>query len=318
VSHQIKITSSDHTFHWLDIFGPTPNELENLALQYGLHPSSLQDCLDPEHLPKFERIGGITFLILRSFDEQAHNDADTVQDLTRKVAIFLSDSFIITVHKHDHPYLEKLRERWKKNIHSQTENAGPLILYDLLKEAFTSFEKPIDRSLLQFEIFEMGLFKTKESHSHTFEIEEGYFLKRKIYVIKRILRLSHDVLSKVSLHSSTLSGPQLQDLKEILDSQYFYAEELMENANSLLSLHISLSSQKTNLASHRTNDVVRVLTIFSVFFMPLNFIASIYGMNFKYMPELETQWGYPFILLFMACIAMSIFLWFRKKGWLNK
>lgn len=313
-SNHIKISNKDGSFHWLDVFGPTPTELENIAHQYGLHPHSVQDSLDPEHLPKFEIIGNITFLILRSFDETVHHDADTVQDLTRKVAVFLSDSFIITIHKHDHPYLEKIRNKWKVQMNRTPDNTGHFILNDILRESFSSFGKPIDQSLNKFELFEMGIFKTKDSHP--FEIEEGYFLKRKIYVIKRILRLSQDVLNKFAQHSSVLSSPQLQDLKEILDSQYFYTEELLENVTSLLNIHISLSSQKTNLASHKTNEVMRVLTIFSVFFMPLNFIASIYGMNFEFIPELKFKYGYYLTLSIMASVSLMIYLWFKKKGWL--
>ena len=76
-----------------------------------------------------------------------------------------------------------------------------------------------------------------------------------------------------------------------------------------MNIYISLSSQKTN-------EVMRVLTVFSVFFMPLTFIVGVYGMNFDFMPELRLKWGYPGVMLLMGFITFSIYVWFRRNGWL--
>jgi magnesium transporter len=89
-----------------------------------------------------------------------------------------------------------------------------------------------------------------------------------------------------------------------------YADELVEDVNNLLSIQLAL-------ASHRTNEVVRVLTVFSVFFLPLTFIVGVYGMNFKYMPELSERWGYPAVLAGMAVVTVAIYIWFRRRGWLR-
>jgi magnesium transporter len=89
-----------------------------------------------------------------------------------------------------------------------------------------------------------------------------------------------------------------------------YADELLEEVNSLLSIQLAL-------ASHRTNEVVRVLTVFSVFFLPLTFIVGIYGMNFDFMPELRQRWGYPAVLAGMGAVTLAIYLWFRRRGWLR-
>ena len=87
------------------------------------------------------------------------------------------------------------------------------------------------------------------------------------------------------------------------------AKQVVDNVSNLLNIYISLSSQ-------RTNEVVRVLTLFSVFFMPLTFVAGIYGMNFDVMPELRWQYGYLYAMLFMVMMSLTIYLWFRRKGWL--
>ena len=96
-----------------------------------------------------------------------------------------------------------------------------------------------------------------------------------------------------------------------MESYHFYADELMEEVNNLLSIHLAM-------ASHRTNEVMRVLTVFSAFFLPLTFIVGIYGMNFDRMPELRSPWGYPIVMLLMVGISWAIFAWFRRRGWLGR
>jgi magnesium transporter len=91
---------------------------------------------------------------------------------------------------------------------------------------------------------------------------------------------------------------------------HFYADELVDDVNNLLSVQLAL-------ASHRTNEVVRVLTVFSVFFLPLTFIVGVYGMNFQFMPELRERWGYPSVLAGMAVVTLAIYVWFRRRGWLR-
>jgi len=86
-------------------------------------------------------------------------------------------------------------------------------------------------------------------------------------------------------------------------------DTLFENMNQLVMIYFSISSQ-------RTNEIVRVLTVFSVFFMPLTFIVGIYGMNFEFMPELKMKLGYPGVMALMGLITLGIYVWFKKRGWL--
>lgn len=323
-------------FVWIDVVNPTKKQLDTLAKQYNLHATSVKDCLEPEHLPKFERINGVNFFILRAFDEHASITCDTVQELTRKIAIFSGEKFLITVHRKDQAFLKALRERWQDRVselsiakatppdttHDGVGEVGPLpqpkatVLSDIIKESFYTFEKPIDDGLDRLEEFEMSIFAAEGAKP--FKLRDGYYLKRKAFVFKRILRYSQDVLTKISISGDPGAAPFYQDLRETLDGIYFYSDELLENVNSLLNLHISLSSQITNEASLRTNEVVRVLTVFSIFFMPLNFIAGIYGMNFEYMPELRHHNGYFIVLFTMVAVAIGIYSWLHSKGWLHR
>lgn len=306
-------------FTWVDVVTPQREELESLAATYHLHPTSVQDCLDPEHLPKFEKIGDIHFLIVRTFDETANADCDEVQELTRKIAVFYTDGFLLTIHRADQLFIEQMRNKWS----TFTKDGGrrepdfsplPYLLYDLILGTLQSFEKPIDGGLTELEKLEMAVFGAHRSQP--FQIEHGYYLKRRASVFKRIVRLTIDVLPKVSATMGAVPT-KYQDIKDEGDSLIFYSDELLDNVNTLLNLHISLSSQRVNEATYRTGEGVRVLTIFSVFLLPLNLVTGIYGMNFEHIPEIKWEYGYPGALVLMFMIELGIYLWFQKKGWLK-
>jgi len=132
-----------------------------------------------------------------------------------------------------------------------------------------------------------------------------YYLRRQVDFVQRVFILSQDIVDSID-HTSTVDTRETRDLFIRLKSMY---TNLSENINQLLNVYFSISSQ-------RTNEIMRVLTIISVFFMPLTFIAGVYGMNFRFMPELEWHLGYPGVMLFMLAITLGIYLWFKKKGWL--
>ncbi len=296
------VQSKQDSFHWMDIFDPNEDGLRDVAKKYHLPLSVVEECLDPQHLPKYEKTDAYTFLILRAYDEYATNDADTVNELTRKLCIFVGKDFILSIHRKDQPYLEQLRIQWSA-ISDVNKTSMNLIISDLISSVVWSYEVPLNDMQTKLDELETKLFNTRGSSAI---VQQGYYLRRKSAVIKRMLRFSIDVLPRLNMGQ----------VRESLDSLYFYADEVLDNVNSLISLHITLASQKTNEASHKSNEVMRVLTVFSVFFLPLNFIASIYGMNFTHMPELNHPLGYYGVLLIMAAVATAIYLWFRRQHWL--
>jgi magnesium transporter len=298
-------------FEWLDVIDPSRAELETLGKKFGLPAALVQDCLEPEHLPKHEAAEGLEFLILRAYDEKSAPEADTVRELTRKVAVFYNARFMLTVHRKAQPYLEDLRAKWAGESAAGT---APRLLAALVAGVFDSYEAPLESALDRLETLAMEVFAVASAPA--FRIEEGYYLKRRAAVCRRMLRSTLDLLPRIGGELET-DPSSIQDLRETGERLAFTAEELRESVNTLLNLHISLSSQKTNEASHRINEVLRVLTIFSVFLLPLNLVTGIYGMNFEHMPELKWVHGYPMALTLMAVITVSIYVGFRRKGWLK-
>jgi magnesium transporter len=288
---------------WLDATAPTPSELAGLAESYGLHPMSLQDCLDPEHLPKYERVGGATFIIVRAYDEASTPDAVTIQGMTRKVAAFAGLTFLVTVHRQTMPFFEAFKADCARRAPDQV-GLGE-VLVDLIGAVVATYERPLEQAEKVLDDFEAALFDGARAEAG---LEEIHVVKRRVTLIKRTLWQTLGVVQK--LHpASEGQSPIYQDLRESIESMHTYADELQDNVNNLLTVQL-------NIASHRTNEVMRILTVFSAFFLPLTFIVGIYGMNFEFMPELHWRYGYAVVTGAMAVICGFLYWRFKRAEWL--
>jgi magnesium transporter len=310
------VEKSEPRFIWLDVVDPTRDELSELVADYGLHPLSVNDCLDPEHLPKYEVFENHSFVILRAVDADAPRTADTVQALTRKLAVFAGPAFVITIHRKDQPWITALRERGLANIPlkhaTRSEGIQIHLLTQLFNAALDTYQRPLEEVEHTLDRFDAKVFEGTVQSGAAFraDLREIHRLKRQVTLCKRLLWRTVDVTQRM-VPTGGKGAALLRDVQENAESYHFYADELLDDANTLLTVQLAV-------ASHRTSEVMRVLTVFSVFFLPLTFIVGIYGMNFEYMPELRERWGYPAVLLGMAIVTFTIYRWFRGRGWLRQ
>jgi magnesium transporter len=289
---------------WVDITAPSRMDLITLAVEFSLPATVVEDCLDPEHLPKYERFGDATFVILRARDLSAPDDASTIQELTRKVAMFYRANLLLTVHRADLSEIAEVRRRHAAAGQAEAVTLSR-VLVDVVEATLASYEPSLDRAQAQLDAFEAGVF---EDQLPAPTLRDAFHLKRRVALSQRILRQTNAVLGKVAADGE-LSATLFQDMRESAEAIQFWVDQLFDEVNQLLQLQLSMSSRKTN-------EVMRILTVFSAFFLPLTFIVGIYGMNFEHMPELMQPMGYPVTLLGMAGVALAIFIWFRRKGWL--
>lgn len=298
--------NADNLLHptpqWWDLADPTPEVLGGIADRFGLHRTSVQDCLDPEHFPKIEKVGDTLFMIVRCFDIHAPADADDLLSLTRKLAFFLGKDFLITVHRGDQPFMEDARNKVDQ------DQSPHEITIRLMKRATESYIPYLERLEQSMEILERELVSRPP---HKGELVTLYGLRSRLSVVKRQSLHTLTVIKEFSTIHSPGPSPWLTDLRESAEGLWQYCDELMEDVQNLLSLHLSLSS-------HRTNEVMRFLTVVSLFFLPLTFIVGIYGMNFKFMPELNWKYGYASCWLLMATVCIIIYYKVRNKGWLDR
>jgi magnesium transporter len=293
---------------WVDVVEPEPSELTEVSHLYGLHSSAVRDCLDPEHLPKFERFPDRLFIIIRVFDTESSPDCATVQEMTRKVAIFSGADFVVTIHRKPLPFLTALQADWRTldATDSAPDTPAMRLILDIIDRGLDTFEPPLEKIEEGLDDVEAALFANRHD---TEDLLDLYLLRRRATLCKRMLWRGIEVL-KLMNPGSEPSTPRFQDVREGAEATHFYSDEQLESVTNLTNLQLSLASQKTN-------QVVRLLTLFSAFFLPLTFVVGVYGMNFTNMPEIESPWGYPAVWVVMILITIAIYVWFRRKGWLK-
>lgn len=292
------------SWKWLDALHPTKDQLRLLAKEYSLHKASVYDCLDPEHLPKTEIFENVSFVIVRAYDEQAAPDADSVQQLTRKTAIFIGSDYLLTIHRQDQGFLKELKAKWADKAATRAVSRAEVV-HAIIRQAILSYRVPIDELINRMESMEEIIFR---EHRTPKVLEDIFYLKRKASVFKRILLITENNLDDLPVFTGE-AAPLLQDLQEESHKLTLMADELVDDINNLLNFHLSL-------AQNRTNDIMRVLTLITVFFIPLTFLVGVYGMNFDFMPELHWKWGYPFVWATILGVSAGIYGWFKKKGWM--
>lgn len=293
--------SPQYPFEWVDVTDPSEEELKTIRTRYKLHESSIKDWLQPDHLPKYEDVRTYVFIIFRIHSEQVGAEADTLAELTNKLAIFMTEKSVITLHKKEWTAPELIR---KQQVDQHSCEDTVQLVNEIIKACIATYEAPSQKLTKDIEYYEENMFLKNRKASL---LKGLYYLRRRVDVTRRVLMLSHDIIDKMDVpgHSNTYT----RDTRDLYVKLHNIYDTLFENMNHLVMVYFSISSQ-------RTNEIVRVLTVFSVFFMPLTFIVGIYGMNFDYMPELRLKWGYPGVMVLMGAITFGIYVWFKRRGWL--
>jgi magnesium transporter len=286
---------------WIDITEPTPAEIETISKQHNLHYQLVRDCMEPAHLPKYDSVDDVSFLILRYFNHVFDTKIATIQQLSNKIAIFYTKDFLITIHAEPVQFLATIL---KKYIGNNKCSSPEEVVTKILWHGLETFDDPAQRLSEQVDFFENQiLLKTVTNE----QVESLYYIKRQASISHKILILMTEPINHI--RTIPKDDPSLQDVKDQHLKFLTLYNQVLDDVNNLMNLYMSFSAQKTN-------DVMKILTIFSVFFMPLTFIVGIYGMNFSFMPELRQRWGYPAVLGIMAIVVVIIYLWFKRKKWL--
>lgn len=286
---------------WLEVVQPGSQEIEQLSKEYHLHYQLVRDCMEPDHLPKYDEVDDVNFLILRYFDHGFDKKMATIQEISNKIAIFYTKEFIITIHKEPIQFLTNIQNKY---IQKGKCTSAEEVVTKILWYALETFDDPAERLSEEVDFFENRILLRKVSNE---QVEALYYIKRQASMSHKILMLMAEPINHI--RTIPRDDPSLQDVKDQHLKLLTLYNQILEDVNNLMNLYMSFAAQKTN-------DVVKVLTIFSVFFMPLTFIVGIYGMNFDFMPELHSKWGYPVVLILMVVVTIIIYIWFKRKKWL--
>jgi len=279
-------------FDWIDVASPTSAEIAILAQRHQLDMHQANDCIEPGHLPKIEKQEAYTFVILRAHATTHDADEVTITGLSNKIAFFIFPDKIITIHRSSFEFLSKV-----KSDYARPETFFLHIVQLMLE----SYEVPLNALDQQIEQFEHDVFLSKQARV---SLQQLYYIKSQTRVVKKVLQICQSVALKLEVTAE--SNTALEDVRDRFVQLILRYDEVLENATGLMNSYHSINAQKNN-------DVMKMLTVFSAFFLPLTFIAGIYGMNFIHMPELQWENGYYAVWGFMLVMCILIYAWFRRK-----
>lgn len=285
---------------WIDVEAPTAEDLKFLHERYEINNLLLEDTLDPNHLPKYEEDENIKFFLLRESTELERKNLNTISDISTKIGIFLFGQTIITIHR----MRTKSISETKKQISALQDITPEHIALRIALLIMKSFDDESVNLLETMDNIENEIFL--KNTNHTNQIKRLYKLKRKSGLNSRVLSISTDAVDKFKLLG--LPDSEVFDLKDKHKDVVADFDHLNIQITNLISMFLALSDQKAN-------QVMKVLAIYSVYFLPITFIAGVYGMNFDNMPELHHKYGYFFTLGLMALVVICTFIYARRKQW---
>lgn len=294
------------TVTWINIDGLHQVEiLERLGDCYGFHPLVLEDILNTDQRPKMEDYGEYIYIVLKMLD---YNDISGEIE-AEQISLILGPNFAISFQEREGDVFNPIRERIRNNKGRIRRMGTDFLAYALLDSIVDNYFIILEKLGEKIEFLEEKL--VTEPTPETLQII--HHLKREMIFLRKAVWPLREVIGGLERGESSLVKETTRIyLRDVYDHT-IQVIDTIETYRDMVSgmLDIYLSS-----VSNRLNAVMKVLTIIATIFMPLTFIGGIYGMNFKYMPELEWRWGYPIVLLIMLGIGIFMLIYFRKKRWL--
>ena len=289
-------------WEWIDVTAPTDEDLRFLHERYHINYLLLEDTIDPNHLPKFEEVGDVKFFLARESTDLERRTLNNISDISSKLGIFLLPKLIITTHRSKRKSIYEVCDELKKE-NPENISRDHLALRLALKIIKTFDDE--SRNLLEImDAIENEIFLKNTNQSN--QIRRLYKLKRKSGLNTRILNISGEWISKFK----TLDLEEVE-VMDLLDKQ----KDVIADFDHVNAQTVNLISMFLALSDQKANQVMKLLAIYSVYFLPITFIAGVYGMNFDNMPELHHKNGYYFTLGLMVLIVVITFIYTRRKKW---
>jgi magnesium transporter len=290
-------------FIWIDVNGETPNNEHKLLINLGCHPLAIADAQKERHPPAFEKFSEHIFILYRGIHALGEDLAHNMQ----AVSMFIGKQFLITVHQKNALDIEQIikTEDLEKLLTSPVKLASAIL--NTCAILYTDSILQVEESLSELEEL-MGTAPSDEV------LNNVLFYRRTLRKFRRTCAYHEKVMANFlkEQHSSNADESILHSVQDPYDK----FERLLSLSSLYYDLCGDLSDGYLSLTSHQLNKTMQVLTVITAIFVPLTFLAGIYGMNFEYMPELRVKHAYPMLILVMLLVATSLIILFKKKRWL--
>ncbi|WP_144512588.1 magnesium/cobalt transporter CorA [Bacillus sp. FJAT-22090] len=288
-------------WYWVDIGEPTKEEEMLLSSFFHFHPLAIEDCLLRLQRPKADHYDGQVFFVLHTFNEKKME--------AEELNLFVGEGFVVTFHFPPMHELEQARERiiqdpngWERGAMHATYH-----IVDKVVDAYFPIIYKIEDYLN--EVDDQLSFDMRH-----LSIEQVFDLRSDLLRLRRTIIPMRDLLYRV-MNSERIILHQTE--RAYFGDIYDHLLKLTDMVESNRELTADIRDSQMSINSSHMNRIMMILTIVSTVFIPLTFIAGVYGMNFKNMPELEWHYSYYIVLGIMLIVALAMLAWFKYKGWFN-
>lgn len=307
-----KLLADEKNLVWVDFdIQDEADRIEAEAILINIfkfHPLTAEDARETRNQPKIEAFNGYLFFIVHGVK---HGETNAANFVTKELDGYLGKNFLVTYHQEMFRSIDKV----KRNIRETTfscERGAAYLLHQILDELVDLYLPIVDEFDAEINSLEERIFRMKKANDKV--LEEIMDVKRAVARLRRISTKQLDVLYKMAHGNFPLIDEHIQPFYRDVHDHLQRISDLSENyrdlVSGLLDIHFSVIANKTN-------EVMKVLAIFSAIVLPLSLIAGIYGMNFENMPELKTAWGYFMVLGVMVVVAAGLLLYFWRRGWIG-
>jgi len=290
---------------WINLNGLYDVEtLRLLDQHFGIHPLVLEDILNTEQRPKVEYFDNYIFVVLKML-YLSPEDNSTISE---QISLIIGENYCISFQERPGDVFDPVRNRIQDNKARIRKMGSDYLAYALLDAIVDNYYQVMENFADRIEDLEEQLM---EGGDGTLACEIHRFKRAMIDLRKQIWPL-REVVGRLQRDESPLIG---KDTEVYFRDVYDHIIQVMDNVETFRDMLSGLHDMYLSSASNRMNEIMKVLTIFAAIFIPLTFIAGIYGMNFEYMPELHCPWGYFAALGVMGAVALAMISYFKKKHW---
>jgi len=294
------------TVTWVNIDGVHETDIiEKIGKHFGVHPLVLEDIMNTEQRPKMEDFGEYIFILLKML----YYDDKKDEIVTEQISIIFGTNFVISFQEREGDVFNLVRERIRNGKGRIRKMDSDYLAYALMDSIVDHYFIILEKLSEKIENMEEGLISNPRSET----LQTIHKLKREMILLRKSVWPLREVISGLERGESSLIK---KATKIYLRDVYDHTIQVIDTIETFRDMVSGMLDIYLSSVSNKMNEVMKVLTIIATIFIPLTFIAGIYGMNFEYMPELGWVWGYLMVWIIVVVIALSMAFYFRRKEWL--
>jgi magnesium transporter len=293
---------------WINVDGLGSRvDIIKLAESYKIHPLTVEDIMDTEQRPKTEEFDDYVFITFKAVNRRRTNEDGT--NVFEQISLVLMESTVITFQEIPGDSFDGIRKRILNNAGRIRKMGADYLAYAIMDAIVDDYFLVLDNLGGSIEDFEDRAVDERDDNF----IRDLQKVKQNILHVRRIVWPLRDSLSMILHMESKLIEPELEPFFKDVHDAVIQAAETVESYRELLA---GVMEVRLSMMSHRMNSVMKVLTIISTIFIPLTFIVGVYGMNFKFMPELDMRYAYPVVWGIMILIVAGMLIVFKRRHWM--